>query len=478
VPTSEQSHVLKGGAPTGDPQQYDAYEIQNFFQNTDPSGVGVAGQGYQTTGGYALMIASDLDSQGKSIFEQWQGPAAIVAQQALAQLRNTAQQFGEACNNVGSALNDYSAKLATYKNMTWPAINSDVPPKPTQLAALNRAAQQAMTQANGDMQATWSAMPASLTSELPGISNPQSATSSSASGPGSSYYSPTSGSHNGATSPSGTVHQAAYVPPGTAHQPGSTAPVQPPGAPSHLSSVPPGPLPGPGAAPPPGPTTLPPGVSPPPGSAPPGPIGPGPILSSTPPPPPEDPNPGALPPGDQTALPPGEEPLPNMIRPFAPTAPVGSMPPNTGRPGPNTSVEAAAPVSQDFAGPGGQAGAMAAQDESLGLSAAEMGQRDMLGMPMAPMAPMGAGVPGSEGQSPSLSVTEGREVWSDEVELNSSVIGDAPNYLGLTGRRPVRPEPGARLSTVELERLLHDAVKVPGDPSGRGASIPGEISRK
>lgn len=485
--SSEQAHVLKAGAPAGDPQQYDAYEIQNFFQNTDPSGVGVAGQAYQTTGGYALMIANDLDAQGKAIFDQWQGPAALIAQQALAQLRNTAQQFGEACNKVGAALNDYSAKLGTYKSMNWPAINSDIPPKPTQLAALNRAAQQAMTQANGDMHAAWSAMPASLTSELPGISTPKTGGPYNSSGPAGPGYTP-GPSHSG--SPYGNTgtapHQPGNVPPAQ-HNPGNTTTL-PPGSPnqpgnpnpSHLSSLPPGPQPAPGATPPPVNPGMPPGVtSPPPGvpSSPvplPGPVGPG--LSSAPPP--EDP----LNPGAPTPPPPGEElPPPGMVRPFAPgPEPIGNFgPTNPGRLGPNTSVEASAPVSDDFAvaAPGpGMPSAMAAQDEALGLSAAEMSQRDMLGMPMMPMTGSAGPVSQTQGQIRSSSVTEEREVWVDDVESNSPVIGDAPNYLGLTGRRPIRPEPGERLSSEELSRLLHDAVTDSGDSGHLPASIPGELS--
>jgi hypothetical protein len=504
VSTSEQSHELKAGAPSGDPQQYVAYEIQDFFQATDPSGVGAVGQQHQMNGSYALLIASDLSGQGKSLFDKWQGPAAEVAQTALAQLANTAQRFGEASNQFGTALSDYGGKLGTYKNISWPLLSQDMPPKPGQLTALNKVAQQAMAQANGDMQAAWSAMPSTVVSELPGISNAQSGTTSNGSAAGTSY-SPPSGSHYTGSTPGGTTHQTGSVPPGTTHQPGSTT-TPPPGAtppgstppgstppgtvppPSHLSSAPPpGTPPGSVASPPPGSTTLPPpGVStPPPGSPPPSTIGPGPILSSTPPPSPEDPNPGpgALPPGEQSPVPPGEEPLPNMIRPFSP-GPEPVVPPgSTGRIGPNSSVEASAPVAQDFAGPGtgpgteaGVPGAMAAQDESLSLGAAEMGQRDMLGMPMAPMGPMGGDVPGSQEQARSLSVTEGREVWSDDIELHSPVIGDAPNYLGLTGRRPIRPEPGARLSTTELERLLNDAVANPEDRSHGRASIPGEIS--
>ncbi|MCP2337349.1 WXG100 family type VII secretion target [Actinomadura rupiterrae] len=182
---------LKGSAPAGSPGSYTSKEqIVALLKGTDPAAVSRAGQSYVSFAGAYEQMVANLKGFSNELAEAWTGPASNAAQAQLLDMHEAAMEIFRQSDSAGRAVQAHGESYLSWYQSSMPA------PKTTQEA------QQWMQAANGRISQTWQAMPDSMTTRLPGVTqdgwrSPSGADAGSGGGspasPGGSGYLPRSG---------------------------------------------------------------------------------------------------------------------------------------------------------------------------------------------------------------------------------------------------------------------------------------------
>jgi uncharacterized protein YukE len=169
------THTIKTRVLTeGSLQGMTVDKVGQLLQATDPGKVMDAGAEYQALAKRLDTTVRELEKQARALAEVWHGDAAVKAQEALRKLHATARELRAKSNQMGGSLATLGKQMDWYRVHAPGYGNASVDDSVKGAVGLDNADDDAkahLRNLNSRMREAHGTMPASLTEDLPGLSD-------------------------------------------------------------------------------------------------------------------------------------------------------------------------------------------------------------------------------------------------------------------------------------------------------------------